>query len=77
MSRLPTWVIPAAIVALMLVGLLAPLPFAVPALLVVAAFIGWLGYLSWPVLTPQGRLLRALVVAIVAGAIAARGAGRM
>jgi hypothetical protein len=32
----------------------------------VAAFIGWLGYLSWPVLTTPGRIAR---VAMFAGAL--------
>jgi hypothetical protein len=72
LSRLPLWVIPFAMLVLMLVGLSAPLPIAVPALLVVAAFIGWLAYLSWPVLSSRGRLLRVFMVAIVAFAVAAR-----
>jgi hypothetical protein len=62
---------------LMVTGLSAPLAYAAPALLVVGAFIVWLAYLSWPILTPQGRLLRAVMVAIVFGSIVARFAGLM
>ena len=45
--------------ALLLVGLLAPLPIAIPCLVVVLAFVGWLAALSWPVIDTKGRLIRA------------------
>jgi Family of unknown function (DUF6703) len=77
MARLPMWAIPAVILVLMLVGLSAPLVYAVPALVVVAVFIGWLAYLSWPVLTPRSRLLRAVMIALVAGSVTARSTGLM
>jgi hypothetical protein len=72
MSRLPLWVIPFVMMVLMLGGLSAPVPFAVPSLVVVAAFIGWLAYLSWPVLSPKGRVLRVAMIVIVAGSVTAR-----
>jgi len=34
---------------------------------VVAGFVGWLGYLSWPVLTTPGRIGRVLLVACALG----------
>jgi hypothetical protein len=77
MARLPMWAIPAVILLLMVVGLSAPLVYAVPALVVVAGFIGWLAYLSWPVLTPRGRLLRGVMIALVAGSVTARSTGLM
>jgi uncharacterized protein DUF6703 len=77
MARLPMWAMPVVILLLMVVGLSAPLVYAVPALVLVAAFIGWLAYLSWPVLTPRGRLLRAVMIALVAGSATARSPGLM
>ena len=59
----------------MLVGLLAPLVVAVPALVLVTAFVTWLLYLSWPILPIKGRLLRMLMVALVLGATVARVVG--
>jgi hypothetical protein len=60
---------------LMLVGLSAPLALALPALAIVAAFVGWLAYLSWPVLSSGGRLLRIVMVGLVVGAGVARAVG--
>lgn len=77
MSRLPPWVISALMLALMVIGLSAPLPFAVPALLIVGAFIGWLAFLSWPVLPVRGRVLRLVMVALWAGSVTARLAGAL
>jgi hypothetical protein len=36
-------------------------------LLLLAAFFGWLLLISWPVLTPVGRLLRMVVVGLIIG----------
>jgi small-conductance mechanosensitive channel len=77
MARMPMWAIPAVILLLMVVGLSAPLVYAVPALVVVALFMGWLAYLSWPVLTPRGRLLRVVMIVLVAGSVTARSTGLM
>jgi hypothetical protein len=60
---------------LMLAGLSAPLPYALPALAVAAAFIAWLAYLSWPVLSSGGRLLRITMVCLVVGAGVGRAVG--
>lgn len=72
LSRLPALVIPVAVLILMLIGLEAPLPFALPALAVIAGFVAWLAYLSWPVLGIVARLLRAFMLVIVIGAGIAR-----
>jgi hypothetical protein len=60
---------------LMLVGLSTPLPFALPALAIAAAFVTWLAFLSWPVLTSGARLLRVVMVGVVVGAAVGRAAG--
>lgn len=74
-SRLPPLAVPAAVLAAMLVGLSAPLVFALPAFGAVTLFVAWLAYLSWPALTTSARLVRGLMIALVAGAAAARVAG--
>jgi hypothetical protein len=75
LSRLPPLVVPVAMLALMLVGLTTPLPYALPALAVAAAFVAWLGYLSWPVLSSGGRLLRIVMVGLIVGAGVGRAFG--
>ncbi len=75
LSELPRLVIPGAMLVLMLVGLSAPLALALPAFGVIAAFVGWLAYLSWPILDTRARLLRALMLAVIIGAAVARAVG--
>lgn len=77
LSTLPALLIPSAMLALMLVGLMAPVPVAVVALLVVLAFVGWLAILSWPVLDTKGRLLRGILFGLVIGAIIGRVTGAL
>jgi hypothetical protein len=72
MTRLPSWAIPGAMLALMLVGISAPLPFAIPALVIAALFVLWLAYLSWTVIDTKGRLLRGLMFGLVVGVIFGR-----
>ena len=72
LSRLPRITIPLTVLVLMVIGLSAPLIFALPAFAVLAAFVGWLAYLSWPALDTRGRLVRAFVVAVVVGSAVAR-----
>lgn len=72
LAQLPRLVIPSAILALMLLGLSAPLPIALAALTVVTVFVGWLALLSWPVLDLKGRFVRGLMLGLVIGAGVAR-----
>jgi hypothetical protein len=60
---------------LMLLGLAAPLPLALPALAIAGAFVAWLAILSWPVLSSGGRLLRVVMIVLVVGAAVGRVAG--
>ena len=75
LSQLPPLVVPVVTLVLMLVGLLAPLYAAVPALLLVAAFVTWLAYISWPVLDSTGRLLRVVMIAAITVALIGRVSG--
>ena len=70
LHQLPVWVIPIVLTALLITGLTVPgWPGAV-ALVLVAAFLGWLAAVSWPRLAPGSRLLR---VAAVAGVLVVAG----
>jgi hypothetical protein len=72
LSARPKMLLPLLSVLLLLGGLAAPLPVAVPLLLVLLAVVGWLTYLSWPAVHGTGRLLRVATVAMVAGAVVLR-----
>jgi hypothetical protein len=70
LHQLPRWVLPLALVALLLAGMLGTGWVGAAALLVLAALLGWLAYLSWPTTPLPGRLLRlgAFVVLILLAA---------
>ncbi len=65
LHQLPTWVAPLVMVALLIAGLAAKGPAGGAALCGVAVVLGWLASLSWPQLSPVGRLGRVLAVAMV------------
>lgn len=77
LSRLPTWLVPGVVLALVLVGLFAPPGVGVPALALVALFVGWLGYLSWPVLPVAGKGLRVGVFIVVVAVAVGRASGQL
>jgi len=63
LRHLPAWLPPAVLAALLVAGLAVKGWPGTVALCVVAAFLGWLAFLSWPALTARGRLGRALTIA--------------
>ena len=71
MNAVPRPVAIGVLVALLAGGVLAPRPWAGIAFLVVAAFVGWLLFLTWQRLALPERLMRnavlvlALAVAVV------------
>lgn len=67
LHRLPRPVVPVATLALLVLGVLAPVRLGLVALLALLGFVGWLAYLSWPVVPAGGRLLRVLMLVLVAG----------
>jgi hypothetical protein len=73
LHQLPRWVLPLALVALLIAGMLGTGWVGAAALLVLAAVLGWLAYLSWPSTPPIGRLLRVaafvLLITLAAGHI--------
>ena len=65
LHSLPRAVVPVGIIILMFVGLVKDNAVGGIALLVVCAFVGWLLYLSWPLLESRARILRAITVLLV------------
>jgi hypothetical protein len=63
LHQLPRWVVPILAAGLLVVGLAVPGWAGAAALVLVAAFLGWLAALSWPALNANGRLLRLAAVA--------------
>lgn len=69
---MPRLLIPLLTGVLFAVGVLAPRPLALLALSVIFVFVSWLAYLSWPVVSTGGKLIRLLMVVLVAGLIGLR-----
>jgi hypothetical protein len=69
LTRLPKWLVPLSVGALLLFGLFFSGVLGAIALLIVLAFVAWLTYLSWPAIGAGGRLLRLLLIALVLGAV--------
>lgn len=67
LTSLPRPVILIGTLALVVVGMLAPLPVALPALAMVFVFVAWIGYLSWPVVTTGGRFARVVMLTLIIG----------
>ena len=63
--QLPRWVVPVALLAVLITGFAVPGWIGSAALLALAAVLGALGYLSWPGLAGRGRVLRAAAVAVL------------
>lgn len=75
LAALPPLVIPGLILVLMVVGLAAPLPVALVALGIIALFVGWLAYISWPALDSRAKLMRGIMLGLVIGSGIARARG--
>ena len=67
--QLPSAVVPVAAVVLLAAGIGLRGAGGGVFLLILAAFLGWIGYLSWPSADSPGKLVRLVVIAaLVAGA---------
>ncbi|GAB2861289.1 hypothetical protein GCM10022221_71340 [Actinocorallia aurea] len=70
LHRLPPWVLPLVVAALMVVGLFVRTWAGALAMAALALFLGWFAYLSWPGLAWSARLLRVgAVVLLIAFAV--------
>jgi hypothetical protein len=67
LRRLPAWLPALVAAAVLIAGLAVPGWAGAAALCVVAAFLGWLAFLSWPALGPAGRAGRLTAVAVMLG----------
>lgn len=71
-SSRPKVLLPLLAAALLIGGLAAPTPVGVPLLILLLALVGWLTYLSWPVLGTAQQVLRAATIGLVLAAAAGR-----
>ncbi|MEU4293859.1 DUF6703 family protein [Kribbella sp. NPDC026596] len=62
---MPKLTLPGITLVLALAGVFAPLPVAIPALILLALLLAWLGFLSWPVVTTGPRLLRIFSILVI------------
>ena len=65
LHAMPKLTLPLITVALVAIGAFAAPIVAVPALLVLALLLGWLGFLSWPVVSNGNRMLRLFAVLVI------------
>jgi hypothetical protein len=72
LSSLPRLVVPLGTLVLVVIGLFAPLPIALPALALIFFFFAWIAYLSWPVVPTGGRVLRGVMLGLVLAMAASR-----
>jgi hypothetical protein len=72
LSARPKVLLPLASIALLLGGLTLPPPVGVLLLLLLLLVVGWLSYLSWPVVVGPARLVRLALLLLIVGAIFTR-----
>jgi len=72
LSALPKAVVPLGTLVLVALGLFMPLPIALPALALVFVFFLWIAYLSWPVVSTGGKVLRGIMLGLVVAMAASR-----
>ncbi|WP_026115627.1 DUF6703 family protein [Nocardiopsis kunsanensis] len=66
LHQLPGWVTPLALGLLFVAGLMIPVgPLGAVCLMLVALFMVWLAYLTWPSLSRQQKAPRTLMVLVV------------
>lgn len=75
LTRLPRWLVGLIPGALLLGGLLAPVPWGSIVLGIVTLFLAWLLALSWPRLESRSKALRTGVVLLLCALTAAHAAG--
>lgn len=72
LSSMPKAVVPLGTLVLVALGLFAPLSIALPALALVFFFFAWIAYLSWPVVSTGGKVLRGVMLGLVVAMAASR-----
>jgi len=61
--HLPKWVPMVVALGLLITGFIVPGLIGAAALLLVAIFLGWLAYMSWPRINTSGRVMRVIAMA--------------
>jgi hypothetical protein len=61
----PKLTLPGITLLLALVGVFAPVPVGLPALVLLALLLGWLAFLSWPVVTGAPRFFRLFSIVLI------------
>ncbi|MFM1966568.1 MAG: hypothetical protein RL134_2293 [Actinomycetota bacterium] len=80
LTRMPKWLIVVLLAVLLVLGMVQTGSLAWLGALILgllALFFLWLLVLSWPVIPPSGRLLRAIVVVALAGVAVLKALGRL
>lgn len=72
LSQQPRAVVPLLSVLLLIGGLALPAAAGLVCLVLLAAFVGWLTFLSWPVVVGQARAVRIGTVLLLLVATASR-----
>ncbi|HEX8511221.1 MAG TPA: DUF6703 family protein [Propionibacteriaceae bacterium] len=65
LHALPRLLIPLATIVLIAVGAFAPAAPALVAFALLFLFIAWIAYLSWPVVTVSGRVMRLFMLVLI------------
>jgi hypothetical protein len=72
LHAMPRLTLPAITLVLVLIGAFAPVTVGVPALVLLALLLGWLGFLSWPVVGSGSRALRIFAILVIVFFIVSR-----
>lgn len=75
LSSRPSFLLPVLTAVLLIGGLFAPPGLGVPLLMLLIALVGWLSYLSWPVVQGRQKALRLGMIGLVLAAIAGKLSG--
>jgi len=67
--HLPKWVPMVVALGLLITGFIVPGLLGAAALLLVAIFLGWLAYMSWPRINTSGRIMRVIAMACMVAII--------
>jgi|SRR6266545_1765331 len=67
MHQLPRLVLPVLMAVLFGIGVIVAGPVGVVALALLLVFLGWLSYLSWPVVDARGRVIRLALLGLLIG----------
>jgi hypothetical protein len=69
LSARPKFLVPGIMALLLIGGLAPPAGIGTPMLVLLLAFVGWLTYLSWPVIEGRARLIRVALMGLIVAAV--------